>query len=125
MYLSKEELTQKAEKFQAYLEKKIGSEPADLMERTEMLSILIAQSGQCLANAKYLQDQIINGTIMEALKNAYEDRLSASILNQYVKSNAKDYNYLVNWLDRINSTATHQLDATRTLISYKKAEMNL
>lgn len=125
MYLSKEELMDKSEKFQAYLEKKVGSEPNDLIDRCEMLSILIAQSGQCLANAKYLQDQVINGTIMEALKNSYEERLSASTINQYVKSTAKEYNYLVNWLDRINSTATHQLDSIRTLISYRKAEMNL
>ena len=111
--------------FQAYLEKKIGPEASDLLERVEMLSILIAQSGQCLANAKYLQDQVINGTIMEALKNAYEERLSPSTINNYVKTSAKEYNYLVNWLDRINSTATHQLDSTRTLISYKKAELNL
>lgn len=125
MYLSKEELLTKAEKFQAYLEKKVGSEPNELIERVEMLSILIAQSGQCLANAKYLQDQVINGTIMEALKSAYDDRLSASTINQFVKSSAKEFNYLVNWLDRINSTATHQLDSTRTIISYRKTEMNL
>lgn len=125
MYLSKEELLNKAEKFQAYLEKKVGSEPNELIERVELLSILIAQSGQCLANAKYLQDQVINGTIMEALKSAYDDRLSASTINQFVKSSAKEFNYLVNWLDRINSTATHQLDSTRTIISYRKCEMNL
>lgn len=125
MYLSKEELLSKAIKFQAYLEKKVGSEPNELIERVELLSILIAQSGQCLANAKYLQDQVINGTIMEALKSAYDDRLSASTINQFVKSSAKEFNYLVNWLDRINSTATHQLDSTRTIISYRKSEMNL
>jgi len=122
---TKEEIQEKAGKMQSYLELKSGSEPNDLIERAENLAILIAKSGQCLADAKYLQDNIVNGAIMEALQKAYEERLSPSTINKFVLTAAKEFNYLVNWLDRINATATHQLDAVRTLISYRKAEMNL
>ena len=110
---------------QKYLEAKTGSDPADLISKAELLNILIAQSGNCLADAKYYQDSVINGAIMEALQKAYEERLSPSTINKFVATAAKELNYLVNWLDRINSTAVHQLDAIRTLISYRKAEMNL
>ncbi len=120
-----EQLTEKAEKFQAYLEKKSGSEANDLLDRAENLSVMIAQSGQCLADAKYYQDSIVNGAIMEALQKAYEERLSPSTINKFVTTAAKEQNYLVNWLDRINSAAVHQLDSVRTQISYRKAEMNL
>lgn len=123
--MNKEELLLKADKFQKYLEEKTGSEPNDLITRAENLSILIAQSGQCLADAKYLQDTVINGAIMEALKNAYEERLSPSVINKFVSTAGKEFSYCVNWLDRINATATHQLDSVRTLISYRKAEMQI
>ena len=123
--LTQEQLKEKAESMQKYLEKEIGSDPIELIKKAEWLNILIAQSGNCLADAKYYQDSVINGAIMEALQKAYEERLSPSTINKFVATAAKELNYLVNWLDRINSTAVHQLDAIRTLISYRKAEMNL
>ena len=123
--LTQEQIKEKAESMQKYLEKEIGSDPIELIKKVEWLNILIAQSGNCLADAKYYQDSVINGAIMEALQKAYEERLSPSTINKFVSTAAKEMNYLVNWLDRINSTAVHQLDAIRTLISYRKAEMNL
>jgi hypothetical protein len=120
-----EELKEKATRMQAYIERKEGSEPNDLISRAENLAVLIAQSGQCLADAKYMQDMVMNGAIMEALQKAYEERLSATTINQFVKTAAKEQNYLVNWFDRINATATHQLMAINTQISYRKAEMAL
>lgn len=123
--LNKEQLQEKAKKMQSFLEQKQGSEPNDLIQRAENLGVLIAQSGQCLADAKYLQDMVINGAIMEALQRAYEERLSATTINQFVKTAAKEQNYLVTWFDRINATAVHQLDGIRTIISYRKSEMNL
>lgn len=120
--LTPDELKAKAQRFQTFLETRHGQEPEQLLERMELLAILVAQSGQCLAEAKYHQDQVVNGAIGEAIDKAFADKLSASTINQYVKSTAKDYNYLVNWLDRINATATHQLDALRTIISYRKTE---
>ena len=86
---------------------------------------LIAKSGQCLAEAKYIQDQVINAGLMNAIGEGLETKLSPSLINQFVKSNAKEVNLLVNWFDRINAAATHQLDSTRTIISYKKAELSL
>ena len=123
--MTKEQLTESATKMQSYLEKRAGSEPNDLIDRADNLAILIAKSGQCLASAKYLQDTVVNGAILEALQKAYEERLSPSTINKFVTSAAKEFNYLVNWFDRINSAAVHQLDGVRTVISYRKAEMNL
>jgi len=124
-YRSKEELQKIAENMQAYLETPTGPEPQHLIDRAELLALLIAKSGQCLAEAKFIQDQIINAGLMNAIGEGLESKLSPSLINQFVKSNAKDVNLLVNWFDRINSAATHQLDGIRTIISYKKAELNL
>lgn len=120
-----EELENKAKTMQAFLETKSGSEPNELIERAEDLAVLIAVSGQCLADAKYLQDMVVNGAIMEALQKAYEERLSPSTINKFVTTSAKSQNYLVNLFDRINATATHQLDGIRSVLSYRKAEMTL
>lgn len=124
-YRSKEELYKNAEKMQAYLDTPTGPEPQHLIDRTEMLYLLISKSGQCLAEAKYIQDQIINTGLLKVMEDGLDSKLSPSLINQFVKSSAKEVNYLVNWLDRINSAATHQLDGIRTIISYKKAELNL
>ena len=125
VYRSKEELNKLAEKMQAYLETDLGPNPEHLIDRAELLTILIAKSGQALAEAKFIQDMIINEGLLSAIGQGLETKLSPSLVNKFVSSNAKDVNFLVNWLDRINSAATHQLDGIRTIISYKKAELNL
>ncbi len=43
-------------KMQTYLETPAGLEPQDLLDRIEYLNILIAKSGQLLAQAKFIQD---------------------------------------------------------------------
>jgi hypothetical protein len=121
--LSIEELQETAVKMQKYLETKPGSEPNDLIERAENLSVLIAKSGQCLADARYIQDMVVNGAILEAIQRAYEEKLSASTINKFVATAAKTQNHLVNWFDRINSAAVHQLDSLRSILSYRKTEM--
>jgi hypothetical protein len=112
-------------KMQIYLETPAGHEPQDLLDRIEYLNILVAKSGQLLAKAKYIQDDIINTGLLQAMEQELDKKLSPSLVNKFVNSGAKNINYLVSWADRINAAATHQLDGIRTIISYKKAELNL
>ena len=121
--MSIESLKEKAGRMQSYLEETTPSEPNDLIDRTEKLNILIAQSGKMLADAEWYRDEIVNSAIMKSIKDSMEEKLSATILNQYIKTTARDYNFLVKWIDRINATATHQIDSIRTIISFRKAEM--
>lgn len=122
--LSKEELKTKAEKMNAYLQEKPGSEPNDIIDRIENLSVLISQSGEYLADAKYHHDTIIHSEIMASLKNGYMDKLSMSAINKFVNALAKEENYLVNVFDRINSAGVHQMDSLRSVLSYRKAEFS-
>lgn len=124
-YRSKEQLLEKAQKMQTYLEAEIESEPAALLNRLELLSILIAQSGQCLAEAKFIQDQIINAGLLVAMEQGLDKKLSPSLISKFVSTQAKEVNFLVNSFDRINSASVHQLDGIRSILSYKKAELNL
>lgn len=122
---SPEDLKLKAQKMQDYLEKKVDEDPAILMDRIGFLTVMIAQTSKMLADAKYYQDTLVNGAIMDSLKKAYEEKLSPSTINKFVTTAAREQNYLVNWIDRLNSAAVHQLDGIRSIVSYKKAEMNL
>jgi predicted metalloendopeptidase len=122
---TKEQLSEKAEKMQSYLSEQYANEPNDLLQRLEYLTLMVSQSGKMLADSKYYQDEIVNGAILEAIKKAYEEKLSASTINLFVKSAAKDFNYLVNWISEINHSAGKQIDALRTIISYRKSEMNI
>lgn len=123
--LTKEQLTEKAAAMQKYLEQKPGSEPNDLIERAENLSVLIAQSGQCLADAKYLLDARKGDSITKALADALQGDWSTTIIHKKIDSLCKDENYLVNLLDRINSTAGKQLMSLNTILSYRKQEMSM
>lgn len=121
---SKEDLLKKAAAMQKYLEERPGQEPNDIILKIEMLSIMISEAGNLLADAKYLQDSVISSEIMKALKEGYQDKLTATGLNKLINSLAKEENYLVNLFDRINAAATHQLDGCRSILSYRKAEFS-
>lgn len=120
---SAQDLKVKAQRMQDYLEKKMEEDPYKLIERMGNLTVMVAQTCSMLADAKYYQDTLINGAIMDSLKKAYEEKLSPSTINKFVTTAAKEQNYLVNWIDRLNSAAVHQLDGIRSIVSYKKAEM--
>ena len=122
--LNKDQLTEKITKFNAFLQMECKNEPADLLDRMNKMEILISQSGEYLADAKFMQDEMVNGAIIDALKKALEEKLSASTINLYVKTAAKENNYLVNQLERINKTATHQHEGLRTRISFIKSTYN-
>lgn len=96
-----------------------------IITRMENLQILLAQSGNLLAEAKSLQD----AEILQATKAVVSDPeyagMGLSILNQYIKARCKDLNYLVNSLDRVNSTAGKQIMALQTILSYRKEQMKL
>lgn len=86
----------------------------------------MARSGQMLAEAKKrLRDKKsseISKTILEIAKQNF---LSAKAQNALVESIAQEENFLVDWLDRINKTCTHQIDALRSLLSYEKENLRL
>jgi len=117
-----EQLEKKATDMSAFLEVEPSDEIEEMISRVHLLGILISQSGKLLADAKYHRDGEIETAIKYVLKDISDSRLSATAINKYIESKAKDKSYLVNILERINKTATHQLDGLRTIISYRKQE---
>lgn len=123
--LSIEELSETAAKMQVFLEEKPQDQEEGLIDRLELLQVLVAKSGKCLADARYWLDDKKNSSITLALKEAMAGDWSASVINKKIDALCRDEAHLVNSFDRINSASVHQIDALRTVISYRKAQMNL
>jgi len=98
--------------------------PASVMQRGQDLEAYLALSAKLVADSKYWQDQMLNSTVSETVKDALKDGgWSASTINKKVDALCKEVNYLVNWSTRLNATVTHQLDFLRSVISKQKEEM--
>ncbi len=123
--MTSDELKIKADKMQSFLEQKPSDQEEGLIDRLELLQILMAQSGDCLANAKYLLDMRKNDSITQSLKEALAGDWSTTIIHKKIDALCREENFLVNRFDRINSSAVHQIDALRSILSYRKAQMTL
>ena len=112
---------EEAQEMQAYLETIPNDNTADLSERIKILAVYQARSGYMLAEAKKTlsekkKTEIVQ-TIFEIAKTQY---LSNKAQNALVDSIATDEQFMVDWLDRINASCKHQLDAVRSLLSFEK-----
>ncbi|GAB6121121.1 hypothetical protein [Dysgonomonas termitidis] len=67
-------------------------------------------------------DAFLNITMSE---QAEEAGATSKAVNKIIDSLCKEEQYLVNWCERLNRSATHQLEWCRTLISKAKEEMRL
>ena len=118
--------TEEARKMQDYLDITCSSDPAEMIERTSTLSAYMSRSGEMWAIAKKelrkKKSNQINETIISIAKAAH---LSASVQNALLESICEDESFLVDWLERINRSCTHQIDSLRTLISYEKEQLRI
>ncbi len=101
----------------SYLNITMSEDVQEAVLRGNDLAVYIARSGKLLADAKYY----LNGK----KKSEVFDTLRETAVNAIIDSLCKEEQYLVDWCERLNRTATHQLDWCRTLISKAKAEMAL
>ena len=118
------ELRERAKELQIFLETESSNNPEELTDRILKLMSYIAYSGEMLAEAKKLlrsrKSSEISKTIIAIAK---EQCLSASVQNALLDSICDDESFLVDFIERVNRTATHQLDACRSLLSYEKEQL--
>lgn len=98
----------------------------EVVQRGNDLAVYIARSGKLLADAKYHLNEKMKHDVFETLRNTGKGTgATATAINAIVKSLCKEEQYLVDWCERVNRSATHQLDWCRTLISKAKEEMRI
>lgn len=119
------ELQTEAQAVQDFLEEEIQDDINILSERGSLLSNYIARTGKMLADAKYHLNRAQGDKAIEVIEKIFgqELKLSAKVQNAFIEGLVKEEQYLVNWIERLNKTATHQIEWCRTLISKAKEEM--
>lgn len=120
--ISVEDLTNEAHSVQAHLDEPIPNDIERVLEVGSELSALISRTGEMISDAEYHRDAFKQSEIMAILKDKAKSALPPSILKEFLNAACKDYNHLCKWCDRLNATATHQLDWCRTLVSNAKSE---
>lgn len=111
---------------QAFIEAHYEADnPSAVVDRANVLESYMALSGKMLADAKYRLNEVMHGTFIKSVQEAGRVNMSVSLTNKYIDSVCKDYQYLVDWCDRINRSCTHQLEFSRTIISKLKAEIQM
>lgn len=120
------ELRERAKELQMFLETESSNNPEELTDRILKLMSYIAYSGEMLAEAKKLlrsrKSAEISKTIIAIAK---EQCLSASVQNALLDSICDEEAFLVDFIERINRSATHQLDGCRSLLSYEKEGLRM
>jgi len=116
---SKDGLLQECVSMQFFLDVTVSEEINEIQERGNMLSMYLARSGKMLADAKYYKDVATKKAIIENKDLG----LSPMVFNELIRSTTFDENYIVNWLERINRTCTHQMDWLRSVLSKAKEDL--
>ena len=117
------ELLSEALRHQSFLEITVSEQPEEVVERGNELSVIIARSGKMKADAEYHRDAMMQSEIIALLRDTAKAQLPASAINKLLDAACRDYNYLTTACDRLNRSATHQLEWCRTIISLAKAEL--
>ena len=121
-----DELKREAATIQAYLDIVCSNNPEEIVDRISQLMAYMSRSGDMLAQAKRLlrarRSEEIRNTILTVARS---ERLSASVQNALLDSICEQEAFLVDWLDRLNRSCTHQIEGLRSLLSYEKEGMRL
>jgi len=117
-------LQQELTEIQEYLEQVMDNDIELVVERGAMLQVYLARSGFLLAQAKFSLNAARTSEIMQILKETAKlNNVGSTATNELIKASCKDEQYLVDWVERINKTCTHQLDFLRSVLSKAKEEM--
>ena len=110
----------------SYLNITMSEDVQEAVLRGNDLAVYIARSGKLLADAKYYLNGKKKSEVFDTLREtARRAGATSKAVNAIIDSLCKEEQYLVDWCERLNRTATHQLEWCRTLISKAKAEMSL
>jgi len=119
-----DKLLQEAEVIQQFAEITMSGEMDEAVARGNDLQVYMARTGAMLADAKYWLNTSRKSEAVKAIAKILKaGALSAGVQNAMIDGVCENEQRLVDTLDRLNRTCTHQLDWCRTIVSKGKAEM--
>ena len=119
-------LRKEAQEIQDFLEVTMSDDPQEVIERGNDLQVYMARTGKMLADAKYMLNKQKHQDTMNIVREFIIDqKLSAKVQNAMIDGICKEWQYLVDWIERLNAACTHQLDWCRSVNSKNKEELRL
>lgn len=117
-------MREECQQIQDYLEVVISEDVNEVIERGNELSVFIARTGKMMADAKIKLNERMQSEAIEMLRRVAKESPGATTktINLLADSLCREEKYLVDWTERLNKTATHQLDWCRTLVSKAKQD---
>lgn len=115
-------LREQAKDIQDFLETTVSEQVEEVLERGNQLSAVVARTGKMLADALYHRDTLLKSEIVKAIEKQAKEHLPALVVKQMIETACRDYNHTYTWCERLNKSATHQLDWCRTIVSNAKSE---
>lgn len=121
-----ESLLQEAIEIQSYMEITCSDNPDEIIERIKYIGVYRARTGVMLAEAKRMYRRKRSSEITEKIiEIARQGFLSAKVQGAIIDSIAEDEAYLVDFIDRLNASCTHEQDALRSILSYERENLRL
>ena len=119
-------LQEEAQQIQDYLDITCSENPEEVLQRIRTIMPYISRTAFMLAEAKKALRRKKASEISNTIINiAKEQCLSAKVQNTLIDSIAEEEAYLVDWLDRLNAAATHQVDALRSILSFVRENLRI
>lgn len=119
-------IIEEAQQIQGYLDSTCSENPEEVLERIRVIMPYISRTAFMLAEAKKAlrakKSDEIQAQICEIVNLQF---LSAKVQNALLDSIAKEESYMVDWLERLNAAATHQVDALRSILSYEREQLRI
>lgn len=91
-----------------------------IIERGSLINSKLGISTKLLADAKYRRNEFLESAVMQTLKKQASEVMYAEVQKKYILGISREYEYMVDWADRINAKLTHDLDWMRSLLSAEK-----
>lgn len=119
-------IIEEAQHIQGYLDTTCSENPEEVLEKIRVIMPYISRTAFMLAEAKKAlrakKSDEIQAQICEIVNLQF---LSAKVQNALLDSIAKEEAYMVDWLERLNAAATHQVDALRSILSYEREQLRI
>lgn len=122
----KEQILSELTAIDGFLNITMSEQAEEAVTRGNDLAVYVARTGKLLADAKYWLNDAMRPEVMQTLVDAGKEiKATSKSINAIIDSLCREERYLVDWSERCNRTATHQLSWCVTIISKAKEEMKL
>ena len=122
----KEQILAELQNIDSFLNITMSENAEEAVQRGNDLAVYVARSGKLLADSKYWLNETMKSEVMQTLVDTAKNaKATATAINALISSLCREERYLVDWCERCNRTATHQLSWCVTVISKAKEEMKM